>query len=76
MTVYEILLSEMKTPNFLHLIKSGIIPITIMDYKMYYEMYLSERKKGAGKMQSISNVSSEFSCSERTVRNAIEVMNR
>ena len=46
MTVYEILLSEMKTVKFLHLIKSGIIPIIIMDYKMYYEMYLSERKKG------------------------------
>lgn len=76
MTVYEILLSEMKTPNFLHLIKSGIIPITIMDYKMYYEMYLSEKQKGIGKMQSISNVASEFNCSERTVRNAIEVMNR
>lgn len=61
--------------TFIKLIELGVIPINVLDKKVYYERYLQERRK-EGKMQSITNVSEEYGVSEITVRRAIKYMTR
>lgn len=61
--------------TFIKLIELGVIPINVLDKKVYYERYLQERRKES-KMQSVTNVSEEYGVSESTVRRAIKYMTR
>ena len=56
-----------KTENLNTLIKLGILPLTVLDYKVIYEYYKEERKCN-NKKESEFNTAEEFRISERTVR--------
>lgn len=73
MVVHDYLLQIENDMSFLILLKKGIIPISILDKKVYYERYLYEFKTNK-KTQAITNVAEEYSISEMTVRRAIKLM--
>ncbi len=73
MTTYEILISFENNLSFLNLLKKGVIPLSVLDKKVYYEYYLNERKT-TNKAQSITNASEEYKVSERTIIRAIDFM--
>lgn len=58
---------------FMLLLKKGIIPISILNYKCYYEKYLQELKT-VKKVQAIANASEDYNVHENTIRNAIKFM--
>ena len=59
--------------DFTILLKKGLIPISVLSKKVYYEFYNKERLSNS-KMQSITNTSEEFKVSERTIYSAIRFM--
>ena len=73
LTTYEILISFENNLSFLNLLKKGVIPLSVLDKKVYYEYYLNERKT-TNKAQSITNTSEEYKVSERTIIRAIDFM--
>lgn len=73
MVVYK-LLQEVENDNqFLWMIKKGLIPLSVLDKKCYYERYLQELPK-VGKRQAIANTSEDYNVSERTIMRAISFM--
>jgi len=72
-TNYEIV-KRIESDDFcLELLRRGIISLKILDYKIYYERYISESKRFSI-CQAITNTAEEFKVSERTIRNAINYM--
>jgi len=72
-TNYEII-KKIENDDFcLDLIRRGIITLKILDYKVYYERYISELQR-VSICQAITNTAEEFRVSERTIRNAINYM--
>jgi len=59
--------------TFVILLQKGIIPLSILDRKCYYEFFLNERLTNS-KVQSISNTSENYNVSEMTIRRAIHFM--
>ena len=72
-TIYEILNVFEDDLNFLLLLKKGVIPLSVLDKKVYYEYYLNQ-KKTTNKAQSITNTAEEYKVSERTIIRAIDFM--
>jgi hypothetical protein len=72
-TNYELAKKIETDPFSLTLMKRGILSLIILDYKVYYERYLLE-KKGERKGIAITNTADEFKVSEGTIRNAITFM--
>ncbi len=72
-TTYEFILRIENNLDFTILLKKGLIPISILSKKVYYEYYKQERKTHK-KMQSITNTSDEFGVADMTVRRAIKMM--
>ena len=70
---YELIKKTEDEILFLNLLRKGLIPISIMDKKVYYEYYLNELLKW-NKTQAITNTAEEYNVSERTIRRALEVM--
>lgn len=70
---YEYLLKIENDTNFIMLLKMGLIPLSILDRKCYYEKYLQELKTNP-KVQAIANTSEDYKVSERTIYNAINFM--
>ncbi len=70
---YDLISKLEKLEYFPQLLKSGIIPINWVDYKVIYEFYLKEREKQKGK-QLITNVAEEFNVSDRTVYLIVQKM--
>lgn len=70
---YEIVKKIESDPFCLELLRRGIISLKILDYKVYYERYISELQR-VSICQAISNTAEEFRVSERTIRNAINYM--
>ncbi len=75
------LIKQLETlPYFNQLLKSGVVPINWVDYKVIYEFHKSEivrltRKKGkCAKMQAKTNTAEEFGISERSVYAIIKRM--
>ena len=64
MNRYEAICS---TKNLNVLIKLGILPLTVLDYKCIYEYYKQERRTN-NKKESEFNTAENFHISERTVR--------
>ncbi len=66
--------------NFLHLIGKGIIPVHLLDWKVYYEAYLKESENlhtsysGRQKTMAAAIVADEFDISRRTMFNVIAFM--
>ena len=51
----------------------GLISLSVLDRKCYYEKYLQELKT-VSKVQAIANTSEDYKVSERTIYNAINFM--
>lgn len=75
MTVHQILLSMENDLNYLTLLKRGVIPLSVLDKKVYYEFYINELKSTVHKAQAITNTAEEYHVSERTIIRAIAFMN-
>jgi len=60
--------------EFLKLIKEGFISITVLDWKVYYEYYLEEVKRGNKKDHAALNTAVKYDISKRTVYSAIKWM--
>ena len=72
-TTYNLIKKIENDSLFIILLKKGLIPLSILDRKCYYERYLLERTTN-GKLQSITNTADEYNVSERTIYNAIKLM--
>ena len=70
---YELIKKSEDDILFLHLLKKGLIPISVLDKKVYYERFLKERGFNS-KAQAITNTAEEYNVSERTIRRAIAFM--
>jgi len=73
MELIEFLNNNETNPIFLTLLKKGVIPISILDRKVYYLFYMEQLEKHS-KMQSVENTCHEFGISIGTVYNAIKLM--
>lgn len=73
MTTYALIKEIENNPLFFKLLQKGLIPLSILDRKCYYEKYLEEVKINT-RVQSISNTSEDFKVHENTIRNAIKMM--
>ena len=74
MSTYELIEKLEKLDYFNDLLKSGLLPMNWLDYKLIYEFYRTERKKEKFKKQALTNTADEFSVSERTVYLIIQKM--
>lgn len=78
MTRYQTIVSL--NENLLKLVKKKLIPIHILDWKVYYEAYLAEKEYAAtsriktNKTQIIYNLAGRFDITERTMYNVIAFM--
>lgn len=80
MALIHILKENETNQLFLTLLRRGLISISILDKKVYYEYYLDqckllkdERVKNY-KMQALQNTCEEFKISQKTVYNSINEM--
>ncbi len=73
MSVYEILKVFENDLNFLILLRKGVIPLAVLDKKVYYEYYLNQQQK-VNRPQAITNTAEEYHVSERTIIRAIDFM--
>lgn len=75
MNLHELIKQIDNDSRFIKLIQLGVISLSVIDKKVYYERYLQERTKHKN-MQAIENVSIEYNISTDTVRRAIKYMER
>ena len=75
MNVHETIKQIENDSRFIKLLQLGVITLSILDKKVYYERYLHEKIKNKN-TQAISNVSEEYKISTDTVRRAIKFMTR
>ena len=72
-TTYQFIKRIENTMDFTILLKKGLIPMSLLSNKVYYEHYQQQRQRFK-KMQSISNTSVEYNVSDMTIRRAIKFM--
>ncbi len=72
-TTYDYIKRIENSSDFLFLLQKGIIPLSILDKKVFYERYILELRTNK-KSQAITNTSIEFNKSEKTVTRAIKFM--
>lgn len=63
-SIYELITKLSKSENFDLLLKSGIVPVQYLDYKIIYEHYCKEKAKGIRHADAIIYTADEFGCSE------------
>jgi len=73
---YELIKRIENSTEFLSLIKKGLLPLSILDKKVYYEYFLNDFEKTNLKSESLRNTSEEFDKCERTIIRAIEFMEK
>lgn len=71
---YDLIQKLEDLPYFNELLKSGLVPINWVDYKLIYEYYRTELKKEKFRKQALTNTADEFNVSERTVYLIIKKM--
>ena len=71
---YNLIKRIENSQEFLLLIKKGLLPLSILDKKVYYEYFIDDFKKTNSSSQSVTNTSEEFDKSERTIFRAIQFM--
>lgn len=74
MVTYELISRLQDLPYYNELLKQGIIPITLIDYKVIYEFYCKEKNSGIKGGQLITNVGEEFNIGDRLVYNIVKKM--
>ncbi|TYP71487.1 hypothetical protein [Aquimarina intermedia] len=75
MVAYELIKKLEKLPYYNNLLKSGVVPISWVDYKVIYEFYQKEIirlirggfSQSKAKRQAKTNASEEFNIGESTV---------
>lgn len=72
-TTHELIKKIENDSFFMALLKKGLIPLTVLDRKCYYEYFLNELKTN-GRWQAITNTADEFNVCESTIRRAIKFM--
>ncbi len=73
-TTYTLIKRLEDSHDFWALIKRGIIPLTILNKKVYFEYYKNERAQSKSHANAIFNTSEEYNVSESTIRRAIKEM--
>ena len=68
-------LKEIGFESFIEMVNRGIIPVHIMDYLTIYDTYLHEKISNK-KSVAITYCSDKYNCSENTIRNIINFMER
>ena len=71
---YQLIRRLESSAEFLPLLNKGILPLSILDRKVYYEHFLNDLKTSTSKTESIRNTSEEFDKCEKTVERAIKFM--
>ena len=71
---YQLIKRIENDSDFLTMLKKGLIPLSFLDKKVYYEYYLNDLNRTGSKPQSIFNTSEEYDKSEITIRRAIIAM--
>jgi len=71
---YQFIKRIENTLDFTTMLQKGIIPLTILDKKVYYEFYINDLKKSKQKTQSVFNTAKEYNVSERTIQRALTYM--
>ena len=71
---YNLIKRIENSQEFLLLIKKGLLPLSILDKKVYYEYFINDFKNTNSSSQSVTNTSEEFDKSERTIFRAIQFM--
>lgn len=56
---------------FMQLLKRGLLPIKILDYKVIYEDFINQKQKQS---VVITHLSEKYNCHENTIRNIIKFM--
>ncbi len=74
MSTYDLIEKLEKLDYFNDLLKSGIVPLNWLDYKVIFEFYKVERSREKFKKQALTNTADEFNVSERTVYLIIQKM--
>lgn len=74
MSTYDLINKLEDLPYFNDLLKSGLVPVNWLDYKLIYEFYRVQRAKEKFKKQALTNTADEFNVSERTVYLIIQKM--
>lgn len=72
-TTYQFIKRIENTMDFMILLKKGLIPLSILTKKVYYEFYNKERLTQS-RMQSIRKTTDEYNVSEMTIYRAIKFM--
>lgn len=73
MTTHQLIKQAENDSLFLKLLQKGLIPLSVLDRKCYYEKYIEELKL-VPKKQAIANASEDYHVSERTIIRAIKMM--
>lgn len=74
MSTYDLINKLEKLDYFNELLKSGLVPVNWIDYKVIYEFYKKERSNCKYRKQALTNTADEFSISERSVYLIIQKM--
>lgn len=73
-TNYEFISSLVEKNILYAAVRRGIIHVSAMDYKIYYEKYKIEKEKTKDKKQAITNTAEDYNVSEWTIKRAIRFM--
>lgn len=74
MSVYDLIKNIEHNKDFGMLLKKGVLPISVVVKKVYYEYYKMELSRKISIADAISNTSIEYRVSTMTVRRAIKFM--
>ena len=72
-TVHELILKIENDPTFVIALKKGLIPLSVLSKKCYYERYINEVATER-RCQAVTNAAKDFNVSEATIRRAIKYM--
>lgn len=73
MRIYDFIKLVENDMTFILMIRKGLIPLSVLDRKCYYERFLEELKTNK-KTQAITNAAEEYRVSDRTIYKAIKFM--
>ncbi len=73
MTTYETITSQQQ--NILNLMSIGVVPVQILDWKVYYEAYLKELAL-VKKTEAVATIAAQYDISKRHMFRIIDFMER
>ena len=73
MVTYELIKKIENDSDFILLLQKGIIPLSILNKKCYYEKYL-QQLNDCSNLQAIRKTADNYNVSEMTIRRAIDFM--